>query len=115
MRLTRLLGIVIAVCCAMLFATYGLLEAFFHGRASSSLLQSAAAFGCFGFMFGSILAFHAESGDRHKDRPALRTSLSFAAGAAFGWVLKFPAEGIALSALVAAALGYLGLKWAKHV
>ncbi len=93
----------------MLFAAYGLVEALLHVRATISLLQSAAAFGCFGFMFGSILAFHAESGDRHKDRPVLRTSLSIAAGAAFGWVLKFPAEGTAISALVAAALGYFGL------
>jgi hypothetical protein len=114
-RITRTIGITIAGGCAALFAVYGLAEGLFRNRASTSLLQYAAAFACFGFMFGAILAFDTEPGDRHENRPALRTMLSALAGLAFGWVLKFPVEGIALSALVAAALGYAGLIWAKHV
>lgn len=114
-RSTRVLGILIAAGCAALFAAYGLAEALFRSRESHWFLQYAAAFGCFGFMCGAILAFHAEAGDRHEDRPVLRTLLSAVAGVAFGWVLRFPQEGVALSALAAAILGYIGMKWAKHV
>jgi ABC-type phosphate/phosphonate transport system permease subunit len=114
-RITRTFGVIIAGVCAALFAVYGLAEGIFRNREANSLLQYAAAFACFGFMFGAILAFDTEPGDRHENRPALRTLLSAMAGMAFGWVLHFPIEGVALSALGAAALGYVGLIWAKHV
>lgn len=114
-RTTRFFGILVAAGCAALFAVYGLAEALFRNRESHGLLQYAAAFGCFGFMCGAILAFHAEAGDRHEDRPVLRTILSAIAGVAFGWVLRFSTEAVALLALVAAILGYLGMRWAKYV
>jgi drug/metabolite transporter (DMT)-like permease len=114
MRGSRTFGILIAAVCAVLFALYGLAEGLLRDGQSSSYLEYAAVFACFGFMVGAILAFDTEPGDRHKNRPVLRTTLSALAGLAFGAVLGLSAEGVALCVLVAAALGYLGLTWARH-
>jgi drug/metabolite transporter (DMT)-like permease len=114
-RTSLVFGVLVAAACAVLFAAYGIAVALFHSRESQGLLQYAAAFGCFGFMCGAILAFDAEHGDRHEGRALLRTLLSALAGVAFGLVLEFPKEGIVLSGLVAGILGYIGMKWAKHV
>ena len=102
------------VTCTVLFAGFGIAEAVFRSSGIASWLQYAAAFACFGFMIGAILAFDNESGYKQKNRPFLRTLLSLVAGLAFGWVLNFPIDGIALSALVAAMLGYAGMFWAQY-
>jgi hypothetical protein len=114
-RTAGTVGIVIAVSCAAIFAIYGVVEGAFSGHALGPLLKVSAVFACFGFLFGSILAFDAEPGERGEGRPVLRTLLSALAGLCFGLVLSFPVEGVALSVLVAAALGYFGLVWARHV
>ncbi|MBC3919099.1 hypothetical protein H8L32_16530 [Undibacterium sp. CY18W] len=103
------LGVAIVVICTVLFAGFGIIDA-----GNTSWPQHAAAFACFGFMIGAIIAFDSGPGDRQKNRPFLRILLSSAAGLGFGWVLDFPIEGILLSGLVTSILGYAGLSWAKY-
>lgn len=109
MKTSNKLGLAIVIFCIVLFAVFGVINA-----GNTPWPQHAAAFACFGLMIGAIMAFDSESGDRQKKRPFLRTLLSSVAGLGFGWVLDFPVDGIILSCLVAAILGYAGLTWAKY-
>ena len=113
-KITIKLDLIIVAISTVLFAGFGVIDAVFRSYVNASWLQHAAAFACFGFMIGAIIAFDSELDERRKNRPFLRTLLSFAAGLGFGWVLDFPADGIVLSGLVASMLGYAGLSWAKY-
>ena len=108
-------GLVVSVCCAILFAVVGGFEALFRRELSGDGAKYVASFACFGFMFGSVLAFDALPGEKTPGRPLLRIALSGAAGACLGLLWQWPGEGLALSVVVAGALGYAGTTWAKYL
>lgn len=108
-------GLIITVCCAIVFAAFGGLEALFRRGQSGDAAKYIASFACFGFMFGSIFAFDPLPGERAPDRPLLRIALSALAGACLALLWKWPGEGLALSAIVAGGLGYAGTTWAKYL
>ena len=99
----------------MLVAAYALLQVAFGSGAISGILPIVASFGCFGILLGAIFFFDAPTDFNGSNRPLARITVSALSGLALGLLWQWPAEGIALSALVAAALGYFGITWAKHV
>ncbi len=115
-RITSIrLGLVIAIGCAVFFALYGALEVFVRNGQSGPVMKSIASFACFGFLVGGILAFDSLPGESGPDRPLLRVAIGTISGLLLGLLWKWPGEGVALSALLAAALGYAGTMWAKYV
>jgi hypothetical protein len=80
-----------------------------------ALIPVVASLGCFGLLLGAIFVFDAPSEFRGVNRPLLRVALSAVAGLALGLLWRWSGEAIALSTLVAGALGYFGLAWARHV
>jgi hypothetical protein len=108
-------GLIIAVCCAILFAGFGGLELLVRSQEGSDQGKFVASFACFGFLFGAILAFDPLPGEKGTDRPLLRVFLGALAGLCLGLLWHWPFEGVALSALVSAGLGYAGTTWAKHI
>ena len=74
-----------------------------------------ASLGCLGLLLGAVFAFDAPSEFRGVNRPLLRVALSSVAGLALGLLWRWSGEAIALSTMVAGALGYFGLAWARHV
>ena len=72
-----------------------------------------ASFACLGLLFGAILAFDPMPGENGPDRPALRVFIGATSGLLLALLWQWPGEGVALSVLVSAALGYAGTTWAK--
>ena len=107
------LGLIIAVFSALAFAAFGVLELLVREQGGSNHGKFVASFACFGFMFGGILAFDPPPDEREEGRPLLRTVFGALAGLCLGLLWGWPFEGVALSTMVAAALGYTGLTWAK--
>ena len=109
------IGLIVAVCCALLFGAFGLLELLVRGREESNQVKFIASFACFGFLFGAILAFDPLPGERGRNRPILRIALGSLAGLCLGLLWQWSFEGIALSTMVVAGLGYAGTTWAKYL
>ena len=114
-RHTTTFGIAVAIVSAIAFAIYGALEGLLRARGEPGLGQFVASFACLGFLVGAILAFESQPDSRAPDRPALRTALGAIAGFCLALVWQWPFEGFGLSVLVSAALGYLGMTWAKYI
>ncbi len=113
-RNTAKFGICIAAVCAVVFAGFGALEGVLRSRGEPALAQYIASFACFGFLLGAILAFDPSPEMKSSGRPILRTFLGALAGLCLGLVWNWSVEGLALSTLVSAVLGYTGMTWAKY-
>jgi uncharacterized membrane protein len=109
------IGLFIVGCCAIIFAIYGALEATGRGFLGQDTGRFIASFACFGILFGGVLAFDPLPGEKGTDRPFWRIGLGALSGALLGVLWQWPGEGIALSGIVGAALGYAGTTWAKYV
>jgi hypothetical protein len=109
------IGLIVAVCCALLFAAYGGFELLVRSHEGSNQSKFIASFACFGFLFGAILAFHPLPGEKGIDRPVLRTILGSLSGLCLGLLWQWSFEGVVLSTLVSAGLGYAGTAWARHI
>lgn len=108
-------GLLILVCCAIVFAFYGVLEVFGRSLPGKDTGRLVASFACFGMLFGAALAFDPLPEERQAGRPLWRIGLGALSGVCLGVLWRWPGEGIALSGVVGAALGYAGTTWAKHV
>lgn len=108
-------GLIITISCATLFAAFGGLEALFRRGQSGDAAMYIASFACFGFLFGAIVAFDPLPGEKAPDRPLLRIVLGAFSGVCLALLWQWPGEGLALSAIVASALGYAGTAWAKYL
>ena len=108
-------GLLVATLCSLGFAVYGALEGHVRGSDGSSLIPVVASFACVGLLFGAIFAFDSLPTDTFPDRPGIRILLSSVAGLCLGLVWSLSGEGIALSTLAFALLGYLGTAWAKYL
>jgi hypothetical protein len=108
-------ALIFAACCAGVFAVYGYAELFGRGTGFSDKGKFVASFACFGFLFGGIVAFDSPDRSGGSDRPLLRVVFGAVAGFIVGLLWQWPAEGVALSVIVAGILGYAGMTWAKHI
>lgn len=108
-------GLLLAGGVAVGVAAYAAVEVLIGGDSLAGFLPLVASFGCFGLLLGAIFAFDAESEFKGTNRPLARVLTSTVAGLALSLLWRWPAEGVALSALVFGFLGYLGMSWAKYV
>jgi uncharacterized membrane protein len=108
-------GLLVATLCAIGFAAYGAFEGHMRGNDGPSLFPVVASFACIGLLFGAVFAFDPLPTDRIPNRPGIRILLSSVAGLCLGLVWSWSVEGIALSTLAFAVLGYFGTAWAKYL
>ena len=108
-------GLLIVACCVIVFAIYGVLEVSGRGFPGADTGRVIASFACFGILFGSVLAFDPLPGEKGPGRPFWRIGLGALSGILLGVLWQWPGEGVALSGMVGAALGYAGTTWAKYV
>lgn len=79
------------------------------------LLLWVASLACLGFLLGGIYAFDPESELKIKSSSFGRVCFGIVSSVLLGLLWRWPTEGLLLSALVGAILGYLGMFWAKYV
>lgn len=108
-------GLLIVAGCAVVFAIHGLLEVFGRAFPGNDTGKLIASFACFGMLFGAVLAFDPLPEERRAGRPLWRIGLGILSGICLGVLWRWPGEGVALSGLAGAALGYAGVTWAKHI
>lgn len=73
----------------------------------------AGSFSCLGFLLGGIYAFDPDSDLMIKSSAVGRMSFGVIASLILSALWGWPLEGAALASLIGAALGYLGMMWAK--
>jgi len=79
------------------------------------LMLWMASCGCVGLMLGGIYAFDAKSELKIRSSVVGRTVIGTTASLLLAVVWRWPLGGIALAGSIGAALGYLGMLWAKYV
>lgn len=105
------LGALFAAAAAIAGLSYALPSQAEWGR----LLLGIASFACFGFFLGGIYAFDPESELKIKSSSFGRVSFGLVSALLLAALWRWPLEGVFLSALLGAILGYLGMSWAKYV
>jgi hypothetical protein len=108
-------GLLLAGGIAVAVAAYAAVDILLGGNSPSRMVPLIASFGCFGLLLGGVFAFDAESGFNGVERPLLRVATSGVAGLALALLWRWPLEWALLSVVIAAALGYFGMSWAKYV
>ncbi|MFZ4877695.1 hypothetical protein ACL9RI_21655 [Janthinobacterium sp. Mn2066] len=108
-------ALILVIWFAVVAALAGLLHAApWTGASLQRLALWAVSCGCVGLLLGGIYAFDAESELKIKSSAVGRTAIGIAASLLLAVVWRWPLEGMVLAGSIGAALGYLGMLWAKY-
>lgn len=113
--LSRPVGVIVVFALGVMFlAAIETAGALFSPGKAGAFVSVVSVFGLFGVFLGAIYATEVEAG-ADKDRPFVRTVICTCVGAAVSYVFRVPLVWAPLVVFVAGFLGWLGMKWARHV